>query len=231
MTIEIPWDRLVENTHDWNLVGNTMSVGQTNGASVDIRSDGGGLWMATLNNIRFLKAADTLLWRSLRQIANGGAVPLIVPRRDTTWTPFPVDDAPYSPIPHDDGAYFGDGSGYYQSSIDIACHGGAVLRGTSMVVRLNSSSVLQGGECFSIKHAIYGWRLYEIGTAVDNNDGTFTITFNPPLRESVVDGESLEFDRPRCIMKLVNSSGMNFSNSTFPFSLASVTFVESKYAT
>lgn len=224
MTIEIPWNRLIENSHDWNLVGTVTSAGQTNGMSVDVRSDGGGLWLAKLNNIRFNNRLDGLLWRAIRQIANGGATPLIVYRRDTTWAPFPTD--PLSPITHSDDTYFDDGSGYYQPVIDVTCNDGAALRATSMVVNLINCAPLQGGESFSINHPTFGWRLYEIATANDN-----VITFNPPLREAVINGERLEFDRPRCLMKLAGSTSMDLNNTTYPFSLASATFVESKYAT
>jgi hypothetical protein len=230
MTIEIPWNRLIENSHDWNLVGNTMTAGQTSAMSVDIRSDGGGFWRATLSNIRFKDRSDTLLWRAIRNIANGGIVPIVVYRRDATWAPFP-GTTEGEITSHSDGTYFDDGTGYYEATIDVTCNGGAALRATTMVLNLNVCAALQGGECFSINHATFGWRLYEIGTAIENDDGTTTITFNPPLREAITDGEQLEFDRPRCTMKLANSSAMDFSNQTYPFSLASVTFVETKYAT
>lgn len=225
MTIEIPFTRLVENSHDWNIVGNTMTVGQTSGASVDVRSDGGGFWIAKLNNIRFKDKLDTLLWRAIRQIANGGVVPIIVYRRDTTWAPFPRDPSD-AMITHSDGTSFDDGTGYYQPVIDVTCNGGASLRATSMTLNLNYCAELQGGECFSIEHPTFGWRIYEIATVSGN-----TITFNPPLREAVTDGTAIEFDRPRCLMKLANSSAMDLNNTTYPFALASVTFVESKYAT
>jgi hypothetical protein len=224
MSIEIPWNRLVENSHDWNLLGVAMTAGQTAGMSVDTRSDGGGFWQAKLNNVRFRDRLDTLLWRALRQIANGGVVPLIVYRRDTTWAPFP-GSLTESILP-DNYAYFDNGAGYYTPIIDVTCSGGAALRATSMSVNLKNCAALQGGECFSIKHPTFGWRLYEIATVTDN-----VITFNPPLREAIVDGDRLEFDRPRCLMKLASSSAMDLNNTTYPFSLASVVFVETKYAT
>ena len=56
-----------------------------------------------------------------------------------------------------------------------------------------------------------------------------TITFNPPLREPVNNGDALEFDQPRCTMKLVNAAGMDLNVTTWPFSLATAKFIESKY--
>jgi hypothetical protein len=225
--IEIPWNRLVEGDHDWNITGNTMGAGQTTVASVDVRSDGGGFWMASLNNSRLRDASDTRLWRAIRQVINGGVTPLIVPCRDTAFAPFPAG-FPGDSVPHSDDSFFDDGAGYYQPLIDVTNSGGAALRATSMVVDLNDCADLQGGEVFSIQHSTFNWRLYEIAT-VDQTGSVATITFNPPLREAVADGERLEFDRPRCTMKLVNAAAMNLNVTTYPFPLAGVKFVESKY--
>jgi hypothetical protein len=75
-----------------------------------------------------------------------------------------------------------------------------------------------------------GWRLYEISTITMVTDTIGIINFNPPLREAILDGTELDFDRPRCTMKLVNSSAMDLNITTWPFSLATVKFIESKYA-
>jgi hypothetical protein len=228
--VEFPYRSLIEGDHDWNIVGNTMGSGQTTGASVDVRSDGGGFWMASLNNIRLRSASDTKLWRAIRNIANGGVTPLIVTCQDTVFAPFPTSAVELNGITHSDGTLFSDGTGYAQSIIDVTCNGGAALRATSMTMNLNYCGHLQGGEKFAIAHQTFNWRLYEIGTVIQSGS-VATITFNPPLREAVADGERLEFDRPRCTMKLVNAAAMNLNVTTYPFPLASVKFVESKYAT
>lgn len=230
MAIEFPRKLLREQNHDWNIVGNTMGAGQTTGASVDVRSDGGGLWMASLNNIRFLDATDALLWRAVRQICNGGVTPIVVPRNDIPFAPWPAG-APTGLIAHSDGTPFDDGSGYYQPVIDITARGAAPLRATAMEFDLNYCGPLQGGEAFSIEHPLFGWRLYEIATVVVAEGGaSAAVTFNPPLREAVDDETRLEFDRPRCLMKLATPGAMDLNVTTWPFSLASVKFVEAKYA-
>src|SRR4051812_28489851 len=89
MAIDFPRRLLHEQNHDWNIVGNTMSAGQTSSASVDVRSDGGGLWMASLNNIRFLDATDARLWRAIRQACSGGVSPIVVPRQEIAFAPWP----------------------------------------------------------------------------------------------------------------------------------------------
>ncbi|MBN9007236.1 MAG: hypothetical protein J0H40_17700 [Rhizobiales bacterium] len=229
MVVLYPKDMLIEADHDWNIVGNTTTAGISTGASEDTRSDGGGFWSASLNNIEFLHRNDTLVWRAIRQQCNGGVVPIIVCRRDIEWIPLPAGQSLISNIPHSDGSLFDDGSGYTQSVIDVVTSGAAPLRATSLVLKQLNCADLQGGESFSIQHESFGWRLYEIGS-VDKIDDLFTsVTFNPPLREAVPDGTQVEFDAPRCTMKLVDSSSMDLNIKSFPFSLATVKFVESKY--
>lgn len=231
MAIEFPRRLMREESHDWNIVGNTKGAGQTASASVDVRSDGGGLWMASLNTIRIGNDVDTKLWRAVRQICNGGVVAIVVPRNDVLFVPWPSGaQGGYGDVPHSDGTLFDDGAGYYQSVIDVTADGAAALRATTMDIDLNHCGELQGGESFSINHPTFGWRVYEIGT-VFMDGSTATITFNPPLREAVTDESRIEFDRPRCLMKLATPGAMDINITALPFNSPSVKFVEAKYAT
>jgi hypothetical protein len=229
MSLVFPRKLLLETSHDWNLVGNTATAGQTATSSVDIRSDGGGLWSASLNNIQFLDASYTKLWRAVRQLCNGGVNPIVVPCNDIAFVPAGQPQS-FAAIPHGDGALFDDGAGYYQDVIDVTNAGGANLRATVMNLTLNNCGPLQGGELFSIRHPTFDWRMYEIGSVTPIDGTHVTVTFNPPLREAVNDGDAIEFDRPRCLMKLVNAAAMDLNITTWPFSVATVKFVESKYA-
>lgn len=230
MASEFPRRLIREETHDWNIVGNTAGAGQTATSSVDVRSDGGGLWMASFNTVRIGNDVDTKLWRAVRQICNGGVTPIIVPRNDILFVPWPDGLAGgYDGVTHDDGALFDDDSGYYQSIIDVTARGNSLLRATTMEFDIEYCGPLQGGESFSIEHPTFGWRLYEIGT-VETDGVTATVTFNPPLREAVEDGERIEFDRPRCLMKLATPGAMDIQITALPFNAPSVKFIESKYA-
>lgn len=232
MAISFPRKLLREQNHDWNIVGNTAGVGQTSSAAVDVRSDGGGLWVASLNNIRFMDASDALLWRAVRQACNGGVTPIVVPRNDIAFVPWPagsIDGTDY--LPHSDTSLFDDGAGYHQPSIDVTVAAPAALRATALVMDLNLCGALQGGEAFSIEHPTMGWRLYEIATVEMLTATQAEVTFNPPLREAVAADDYLEFDRPRCLMKLQNAAAMDLNVTTWPFSLASVKFIEAKYGT
>jgi hypothetical protein len=230
--IYFPLKLMKEADHDWNIVGNTAVSGQTATSSVDIRSDGGGLWSAALNNIQFWDQTDTLCWRAVRQLCNGGINPIIVPRNDSTFAPFPMGNPrSYGSIPYLDTSFHSDGSGFRQSIIDVQSSGGAALRATTMTLKLNNCGPLQGGESFSIQHPTFDWRIYEIGSVVVVDSTHSIVTFNPPLREAILDGTVVEFDQPRCTMKLINAASMDLNITTWPFSVGTVKFIESKYAT
>jgi len=237
---EFPRALLREKSHAWNLAGAAVAGGQTAfGLSTLVRSDGGGFWVCNMSDVslsgrngsadrgRDRQKLSTLLWRAVRQIADGGVNQLIVPRNDALFRPWPDGVAPDAgtDITHDDGSLFDDGVGYYSPTIDITCVG-ATLRATSLDISVVRAGALMGGEAFSIEHPTYGWRMYEIATVEMDTETSGTITFNPPLREAVTDGTQLEFDRPRCMMRLVSPGAMNLTVQPWTFNPASVDFVE-----
>lgn len=238
-TIEFPRRLLREKSHSWNLAGVAVAPGQTAESVAPLtRSDGGGFWTCSMSDIslsgaRGLTGTDrqkisTLLWRAVRNICDGGVENIVVPRNDARFRPWPVGlTQDVANIPHDDDAYFSDGAGYYQSAIEIIC-ATAALRATTLVIRINAGSSLLGGESFSINHPSMGWRLYEVRTVVMDEDdpAAGTITIRPPLREATTDSNPMEFDRPRCTMRLANTSSMDLTVQTWTFNTASVQFIE-----
>lgn len=226
--IEFPPALLHEASHAWNISGNVKNAGQTDSASVDVRSDGGGFWTVALNDIQLWDRTQPLLWRAVRQIANGGVTPLVVSRRDQL-QPWPNGLMSYGAIAFSDGALFDDGTGYDQPVIDVVAVGAATLRATSIELQLVNAGALLGGEAFSINHPTFGWRMYEIATITPIDASHVTVTFNPPLREAVTDGTAIEFDRPRCVMKLQTASAMDLTLTVLPNSRGTAKFVETKY--
>jgi hypothetical protein len=238
MTLLFPRRLLREKSHSWNLVGVAVTPGQTaQSVAPIIRSDGGGFWSLSMSDVSLsgggaLRGKDrqkitTLLWRAIRQVCDGGVNAIVVPRNDALFRPWPVGLAQAASIvTHDDDTLFDDAAGYFQSVIDISCVGGATLRATSMVLALNYCGTLQGGEAFSIEHPTMGWRMYEIATVTPIDAAHVTVTFMPPLREAVSDGDQLEFDRPCCTMRLGKPSSMDLSIAPWTFNSASADFVE-----
>ena len=167
---DFPRRLLREKSHSWNLLGTVATAGQTaDNVSIIVRSDGGGFWTCTMTDVSLgaraaglghqRQRAATLLWRAVRQLADGGASALVVPRNDAMFRPWPAG-APQgepAPIPHNDGSLFSDGSGYYQPTIRVTCAAGK-LRSTQLQLTLINCGPLQGGEAFSIFHQTVGWR-------------------------------------------------------------------------
>ena len=228
---------LREREHSWNLSGVAVTPGVTvDSTATYIRSDGGGFWLCAMRDVslsapgrgRERQRVSTLLWRAVRHVCDGGVNNIVVWRNDALFIPYPAGVARAITVPHSDGSTFSDGSEYYQPAIDIICDGGADLRATSMDIQINQAAALIGGESFSVFHAGAGWRLYEIGTVTydDDDEALATITFRPPLREAVVHGDQLEFDRPRCVMRLASPNSMDLTVRPWTFNSASVDFVE-----
>lgn len=243
VTPVFPHALIREKSHSWNLAGVAATPGVTaQSVATIIRSDGGGFWTCSMFDVglsggKGLHGKDrikvtTLLWRSVRQICNGGVNAIVVPRNDTLFRPWPAGLAlgvggagAGAGIPHDDTALFDDGAGYQQSVISISA-AAAPLRATSLGISILYAGQLQGGEAFSIEHPTMGWRLYEISTVQMQSDTTAIIRFHPPLREAITAATALEFDHPRCVMRLANPASMNLTVVPWTFNQASVDFVE-----
>jgi hypothetical protein len=226
-----PYTLLQESKMQWEIMGNVVGSGQTGSGAMPLsRLDGGGLWKATLTELGLWTADHRRTWRAVSAIADGGAQPLIVTVRENVDAPWPIvsgsEVSSFAPVPHSDGSFFSDGSGYATSAIEAIASGAVDLRSTEMTIEIVAGGELKGGEYFSIDHEDLRWRLYRIRTAVDNGDGTFDVTFRPPLRAVIADAQPLEFDRPKCVMRIATSDSMDATLEDGFFGKPSVSFIE-----
>jgi hypothetical protein len=240
MVAVFPRALLRERSHSWNLVAVAASAGSGILPSSVVRSDGGGFWQCSMKDIslsgmkgmnlrgRDRQKVSTLLWRSIQQLCDGGVNPIVVPRNDALFRPMPAGEKDKY-TPHNDGSGFSDGSSYYQPTIWIEAGSNASLRATTMYMRLKHSADLQGGEAFSIEHPNAGWRMYSIATVAMEEDDLALVTFMPPLREAITAGTYLEFDRPRCTLRLRDPNSMDLTVQPWAFNSASVDFVEATW--
>lgn len=171
-----------------------------------IRTDGGGFVSAEFTNGETWERDQTLAWRALTDAMDGGAVAVVVHFCDRLHQP--VKDAYTVP-----GTTYAT-PGAAASSID-----GAALRATSLRLSIVSEYPLQGGEWFTVVHPSWGERAYRV-IAITGD----TIQFRPPLREAITAGTPLDFDDPRCRMRLagVPSNATNMGR----FQSVSARFVE-----
>lgn len=216
---------------DWSIGGQTISGGATlSGVMTSVHTDGGGLWRASLGAINIIEQDQRRTWKALRAICDGGAQPIIVPVYESEDAPWPVVGGvplmELPAVPHSDDATHSDGSGYASSCIEAYLAADAALRATSLTIEIVAGSDLQGGELFSIDHPELRWRLYQVRTLLDNGDGTFAVTIRPPLRRVAFAGDPVEFDRPKCVMKLARADGMAAEFESVEIAAPSVDFIE-----
>lgn len=200
-------------------VGNVIDGGTSlSGLNDLIEADGGGYIAADFTNGFTRDASDGKAWRAQTDAMDSGATPVVVllcaeknfqpvnGRPATSpheWNKPIADDAP------DKGAA-------YTASANAA------LRATTLAITGNSERPITGGELFSINHLTWGWRAYRIDPDGLKEDGT--IGFRPPLREAVTAATPLEFDTPRCVMRLAQKTDNPTDNGTL--TTCSISFVE-----
>lgn len=221
----------------FNLSAATIAPGQTASGTFPLAMfAGGGIWTATLTDINLVTEDEVRVFRAVRMMAEGGATPILVPRRgELKLAPWPNFGAgpvtSYSDIPFSDGSLFSDGSGFCQSVISIQTVAAASLRDTTLTLQIIAGSAFRGGEVFSIVHAIEGERMYEVANVTIDGTGNSVVTIRPPLRDDVPAGTALNFDLPRCIMRLAKPDAMDLDLSTFPYPKQTVSFVETFFNT
>lgn len=182
---------------DLRRVGNVTSGGTSlSGIDDPIETDGGGFWRLDLTNGETLSRKGGLAWRALTEgMDNGSTAVIVLLCSERLFQP--VGDV--VTVDHSDGTPFDDDTPYTSSGADYTAAADAALRATTMTIAGASELPLIGGELFSIEHPSWGWRIYRI-IRIDDD----LITFRPPLREAVAAETVLEFDTPRCQMRMAS---------------------------
>jgi hypothetical protein len=208
-----------ENSIMFELTGTTISGGQTASGVIPLtRMDGGGLWKATLADVALTTADQVRAWRAIAAYCEGGAQPIIVPMCDKRH--FPGVPGNFD-CPHNDDAPHSDGSDYATNSIEAIAVTAAPLRQAILHIDVTGGT-LRGGEHFSINHPVVGWRLYRI---IDVEGGVL-VQFRPPLREAVAAGTAIEFDHPRCVMRLASTDAMDAKLEQRKWARPTANFIE-----
>lgn len=200
---------------DIRRVGSVTSGGTSlSGIDDAIESDGGGYWVADFTNGETLDRDDTLAWRAITAGMDNGAAPVIVEFCDRLHTPaggeMGIAGSPDQ---------FGDRRSFQGPGVVASTVTSAGLRATVLSISIASERALVGGERFTIVHATWGERAYEVVAIAGA-----AIKFRPPLREAVASGTSLDFDNPRCKMRLAQptSNALNIGR----YGQCAISFVE-----
>jgi hypothetical protein len=209
----------------WSLNATSVSGGRPfSGATGQAVSfSGGGLWKAKFVDIRIRSREQVNAWHALEALLSGSVQTVIVPRCDRRHGP---RTAAMSYVPHSDGSPFGDGSLYLSAQINAETTQAADLRDTTLTISISGGRPLIGGEHFSIDHGgDVGWRMYRVAR-VWTESGETTIEMRPPARADIPAGTRLEWDLPRCTMRLADPNGMELTLQQLKRAQPSIEFRE-----
>jgi len=197
----LPIEDFYPNNPRWDRVGARKSGGRSlSGISQRASTTGGGAHTATL--LVQLRTANQLRrWRSYgaRYAENGE--PFELPFLGAGKVPL-LGGATYEGIPHGDGSYFDDGAGYDNAPlIEVSFAQAYDLRDTEVQLNLDSEVDIIGGEPFSVINSD-GARLHFIKSVTSRTATTITVKIDPPLRAAVTTATEVDFDNPRCLMRV-----------------------------
>lgn len=211
----------------WELTARTISGGRSfAGVMPMLRADGGGLWTATLGDVQVSTAAQVKAWRALAGKLDGGARAFVMEARDERFAPWPGAAVDQLEATNSDGSAPSDGTVYVTDLIGAEVAADAALRATSLTLTLTNAAALQGGEHFSIQHYHHSHRLYRIVSVTINDSGDSVVEIRPPLREATTAGTRVEFDYPKCVMRLATPDTMDLDLTRRLFGDATLSLIE-----
>ena len=210
------------------LAPRSLSGGASLSGRMQISASDAGVWVCSLNSIPLYNRQTVLTWRAIAARSEGRLYPIDLPlfRYELEYS---AQDTGYdygaavTPIPFSDESYFDDGTGFVGGLTEVTSNGAAALRATSMTFAVVTADRIEPGQIFGINHATKGPRWYQIQTY---DYDTFAVTFIPPLREAVADGDVITFDQPACRMRLATDNEMKIELQAGSFGTASVNFIE-----
>lgn len=208
------------------LVGQAITGGASlSGEAQFAEVGGGGRWVADFGEAALWTREKVLAWRRFVAAADGGATALLVPLADRRHQP--VSN------PYTGGDTFGtdtwvaDESVFTAAEVTATTTASAALSATQLSFSYTAPKPLLGGEHFSIHHPTWGWRLYIVSQVLAGGAGTgdaTTVKIRPPLREAAPSGTALNFESPRCVMRV--DGDLSETLSMLRFGKAQARFIE-----
>lgn len=200
-----PIDLLIPRDKQFSpMSGAARYGGRTLNGSARVTSwQAGGLWRGKYIQIGLHEPEKVLLLEAIEAILDAGAEPMAIPL-------LPLARAPLSyatgPAPHSDGSPFSDDSEYAGSNIRGVLAENAEIFGTLLTFTWSGPVHIFGGD-FEVA-APEGPRAHRIkrfrSRAGAPGAFIYQVEISPPLRCDLVAGAPLDFENPRCLMRLTN---------------------------
>lgn len=214
--LEFPYSLIRATSVQMDLAGLTISGGPSaNGQQQVIDWSGGGLWVLKLG-FQMLRSPDQIrAWRVIQYGGRGGARRINITLCEIRQAPA-IPGVSFTGVPHSDGSPFSDGSLYSSHIVGAYLAAPVAEDATAMSIRFDGGNVPLGGEIFSLPYTDEnGEDCHEMKVilTVEANPDTaaFDITFLPPMRANHGTDSFLEFEKPKCTMRLSQADSMSIT--------------------
>lgn len=182
----------------------SRSGGVSTNGQEQIVGSGAGRWRASLGGIYVRTNAQVLAWRAFKLSLRGRTGTVLVSPFDGKRVNWPKDA--YGRVLHPrftrrrrlDGTAFADPEIPAESEVIATFAAAAARRATTVQITVSQGEPIKVGQYFSPSAG----RLHVVTAAI--NATTFSI--EPPLRDAVTLGQSVNFTRPTCEMRLVEDA-------------------------
>lgn len=168
--------------------------------------DGGPIWKAAMLQIPVWKRDGILAFQAMQMILATGPLLINVGRMPDIRAPV-LSVAGL--VPHHDGTPFADETLYQSETVTSYLSGDHDLRQGTAQFTLDGGRSLIGGEDFSIEHDDVGWRMYRVMRVNSQSGDVWNVDIGPTLRDDVSNATALEWDNPRCVMRLADQNAFN----------------------
>ncbi len=186
-----------------------------------------GYWAIDLKGVPLKSVAQRRVWNAIRTALSGRAGILTVPVLSIDTAPWlPGSDGGYLTSVHADGSPFADDSTYGQSGIVVQMATAAAIGDTSVTLRLVYGIDDLSGARFSYDSGNGYHALYETGVPSEVDDDLWTVPVFPSIRAAIPADAALEFDMPRCLVRLATDRAMDVTLSPGGFDRVNVSFIE-----
>jgi hypothetical protein len=218
---EYYWPCEVLRARDVGLHLNERTLGTSPSVSgyTQVVSGGPPIWTATFASIDIRTEQQRLCWRALASFLRGRQNIIIVSlcRGDQPVPAGYFDED----LPHSDDTPHDDDTPYAQTVISAEIAANAAKGATS--IKMNAAAIgdVQAGHIFDVDN-----RLYRIEGVTNNGGGNYTLNIWPPLIKPIMSGNWMEFDDPKCRMRLVSDSEMHVDFASRKFASPTVRFVQ-----
>jgi hypothetical protein len=206
--IRFPLRLFPPSGHRWLPAGSALAGGTPiSGPPQTADASAGGWWICEYQVAKLRTLQQIGTYRAILARLNSGVGLIELPVLDAL-QPWP--DGPPGLEPFSDGSEFSDGGEFVSDPISAELAADGYMTSwpaspeppTQAQISIATGAPLQGVEYFSIIGPSGNVRLHLINQVLSVEGGVSTVSFIPPFREDMAAGTLVDFNKPRCTMKV-----------------------------